>query len=213
MRAEIVCIIDRSGSMLKIKDDAIGGFNNFLADQKQVPGEVAFSLIQFDHEYNVVYDCVPLQSVEPLTNKTYAPRGTTALLDAIGRTVTTIGDRLNKTEEILRPQKVIVVILTDGLENASREYKRNTISEMVKHQQEKYSWEFLYLGANQDAFTEAGALGINRGSTTNFDATDIGTRHAYGTLSAATTAYRVGAPKGSVDVSALMDEEEQKVGT
>ena len=189
-RTEIAVILDRSGSMQTIRTDAIGGFNSFLEVQKAVPGEAKFSLVLFDNHYETPILRKDLKAVEPLTDKTFAPRGSTALYDAIGRTVNTLGAELANLPDAERPSKVIVAILTDGMENASREFNQAQIAEMVKHQEEKYSWEFIYLGANQDAFAVSGALGMRAENTANFSADSIGTRSAYETVSRLTTSYR-----------------------
>ena len=131
--------------------EARNGFNAFLESQQKLPGEARLTLVLFDHEYIVAHDGVPIKDVPSLDEHTYVPRGTTALLDAIGRTINTIGERLDKAPEPERPGKVIVAILTDGLENASQEFKRKQIFKMIKHQREVYSWEFIFLGARQDA--------------------------------------------------------------
>jgi uncharacterized protein YegL len=176
---EIVSIIDRSGSMSSVKSDAIGGFNQFLQDQKELPGEALFTLVQFDDQYEVIHNGEKIQNVKPLDDKTYVPRGTTALLDAIGKTIVTVGERLDKTDENDKPEKVIVSILTDGAENASSEYTRERISDMIKLQTDDYSWEFIFLAANQDAFATAGGLSINAKNTMHFMDTGEGTRTAF----------------------------------
>lgn len=187
---EIAVILDRSGSMQSIRDDAIGGFNSFLEAQKAVSGEAKFSLILFDNEYETPVLRQDLLHVKPLTDKTFVPRGATALYDAIGRTVNAIGADLANMPETERPSKVIIAILTDGMENSSREFAKAQISEMVKHQEEKYAWEFIYLGANQDAFDVGGALGMRAENIANFAATGVGTRGAYETANRLTTRYR-----------------------
>jgi len=145
--------------MNAMKDEAVGGINAFLESQRKLPGQAGLTLVLFDHEYIVVHDGVPIKNVPPLNNDTYVPRGTTALLDAIGRTINTIGERLDKTPKPERPGKVIVAILTDGLENASQEFKRKEIFKMIKHQREVYSWEFVFLGAKQDAISAVAKIG------------------------------------------------------
>lgn len=187
---EIVCVVDRSGSMDLIKTDAIGGFNHFLEEQKKLPGEARFTLALFDHEYEVLFDNVNIQDVPPLNEATYCPRGSTALLDAIGRAIVTVGGRLSKTPEHERPSKVIVAILTDGLENASSEYKRSKIFEMIKHQGEVYSWAFIFLAANQNAIQEGASLGISTKDSHNFVATGVGVRAAYSCMTQSVVSYR-----------------------
>jgi hypothetical protein len=157
---DITIVLDRSGSMEAIADDTVGGFNQFLKDQKKVPGKALLTLVQFDHEYQFVHQAVPIGSVPPLTRKTYVPRGSTALLDAIGRAINETGQRLSALPDPERPGTVIVMILTDGLENASREFRRDIILRMITHQREKYAWQFVFLGANQDAIQAGAAMGI-----------------------------------------------------
>ncbi len=187
---EIAFILDRSGSMHSIRDDAIGGFNAFVESQKAMPGEARFTFVLFDHEYETVMLRRDLREVEPLTAHTYVPRGTTALLDAIGRTVNAIGAQLAALPESERPSKVIVVILTDGMENVSKEFTRPQIKEMIKHQEEIYSWEFVYRGANQDAFAVGSGLGMRKENIASFASTGVGTRRAFETANKLTRSYR-----------------------
>jgi len=190
MKAEIVCVIDRSGSMASISQDAIGGFNTFLAEQKKVPGEATLTYVQFDTDYEVVHENKPLNDVPDIDSKTYVPRGATALLDAIGKTIESVGKRLSGLAESLRPDKVIFVILTDGEENSSHEYSKAKIKEMITHQKDVYQWGFIFLAANQDAFAEGVKLGIDIKDTSNFAATGKGVRQAYGAATASAMAYR-----------------------
>ncbi|MFA6654109.1 MAG: vWA domain-containing protein, partial [Candidatus Delongbacteria bacterium] len=149
---QLICVLDRSGSMESVADDAIGGFNTFIEEQKKQPGTMSVTLVLFDHEYLVPFKNKDIMKVEPLNRKSYVPRGVTALLDAVGRTVNEAGSELSKKKEKDRPEKVIVCILTDGLENASKEFKIEQIKKLIEHQKEKYSWDFVFLAANQDAF-------------------------------------------------------------
>lgn len=181
---EIAFVLDRSGSMNPIAADAIGGFNTFLASQQSLPGEARLTLVLFDHEYLVTHNNVDIRSVPPLDSAAYVPRGMTALLDAVGRTIDDVGARLATTPEEQRPAKMIVAILTDGQENASRDYSFATLASMIKHQQEKYSWEFLFLAANQDAIAAAGALSIQPKDAISFQATGQGVRQAHAALNA-----------------------------
>ena len=186
---EIICVVDRSGSMAAIKTDAIGGFNQLLEDQKKLKvGRALLTFVQFDHEYEVVHNGKPIEDVPPLTEATYIPRGCTALLDAVGKAIQTVGERLSKTPEDQRPAKVLVVILTDGLENASREYTKQSIKAIIDTQRNQYQWEFVYLGANQDAFAEAQSIGIQHSTT--FDSTGPAVRHLYGSVSRSVSSYR-----------------------
>jgi len=176
---EIVCIIDRSGSMDRIKTDAIGGFNSFIKAQKEFEGETALSLILFNHEYHNIYDRKNIKEVPLLDQTSYIPGGTTAMLDAIGRSIDSVGERLYKTSEEERPEKVIVAILTDGLENASSEYTYEQVADKVKQQQDKYNWEFLFLAANQDAVVAAEKIAIKKKDAVNFEATSEGVTLAF----------------------------------
>lgn len=199
-RDEIVLIIDKSGSMQAIKEDAIGGFNSFLSQQKNIDREANVSFVLFDDRYQLVHDGKDIRKVEELTDDTYQPSGTTALLDAVGWTVDRVGERLDAIDNDEKPENVIVFILTDGKENASSDYKRDQIREMIEHQESKYAWEFIYGGANQDAFAEAGTLGIKAQNTFDFESTGEGTREAYAESSEMVASFRLRTdPKESKD--------------
>ena len=187
---EIACIVDRSGSMDSIRSDAIGGFNAFLEGQKRVPGEARLTLVLFDHEYLVLHDATDIRSAPPLDESTYVPRGTTALLDAIGRTIDAVGERLSTTPPAQRPGKVITAILTDGLENASKRYSHARIAEMIEHQRTKYGWEFLFLAANQDAVLSARALAIPAEDAVPYAADSEGVAMAFYEMDVRLARYR-----------------------
>ncbi len=187
---EIISLVDRSGSMQSILDDAIGGFNTFLAAQQRQPGEAKLSLILFDHEYQVVHQAVDIQQVEPLNQDTYVPRGSTALLDAVGKTIDAVGERLAATAESEKPSQVIVSILTDGYENASQTYSKPKVAEMIKHQTEKYNWAFEFQAANMDAFAAAKELSIAPNRVVQFEATGEGVREAFDQQSQRISAMR-----------------------
>lgn len=170
-KTEVILLLDRSGSMNTCQSDMEGGINTFIEDQKKEKGECYVSLINFDDEYDIIFENTEISKVGEI--KIY-PRGLTALLDALGKTINSVGERLKKTNESERPDKVIFVVITDGLENDSKEFKRSKINEMIKHQEEKYSWEFIYLGANQDAISESKSMGFNFGSTMTYDTSDAG---------------------------------------
>lgn len=158
----IVIVVDRSGSMEKIKADTEGGLVQFLADQAEEPGRTTVSLYEFDDEYGPVYE---MAEIAQAPRYTLIPRGSTALYDAVGRTIAATGQHLAVMPEDQRPGRVLMVIDTDGWENASREYSADRVKDMITHQREAYSWEFVFLGADQDAFTAAGAMGIGRAQT------------------------------------------------
>lgn len=184
---EIVLIVDRSGSMASIKEDAQGGFNEFIEEQKKLEGEARVTLIQFDTEIDTVYDNVNINEVKEYT---LIPRSMTALLDAVGYTISKVGERLSNTPEEEKPSKVMVCIITDGQENSSKEYDRTKIKEMIEHQRTKYSWEFVFIGANVDAFSEAGSLGVLYSAT--YDATGKGIKSAFSYSSDMTKTLRSG---------------------
>lgn len=177
MRADltdITMVIDRSGSMDSIKADAEGGINTFVKLQKQEPGKALLTLVQFDTDYEFVHSGIPIQKVPSFK---LTPRGSTALLDAVGRAITETGNRLAAMSESQRPALVIFVIVTDGQENSSRLFSREKIREMIQHQQAAYNWQFTFLAANQDAFAEAASLGINVAGTANWAADKIENAH------------------------------------
>lgn len=184
----IAIVLDRSGSMATCADDTVGGFNTFIEDQKKSPGTATITLAQFDDSYEVVHDGVDIQAVPPLV---FTPRGSTALLDAIGKTIATTGEWLKAKPEDQRPEHVIFVILTDGQENASKEFKREDIMKAIQHQESAYRWQFVFLGANQDAIKEGAQIGIHMASTLTYDAKNTG--EAYRTFSANIGAVRSGA--------------------
>lgn len=159
---EIIVIVDRSGSMASVKQEAISGFNDFLKKQQEAKiGRCLLTYCQFNTAYEIVHNGVPVEDVPPLTEKTYVPSGMTALHDAVGRTLDAVGERLAKTPEEKRPCDVTVVILTDGLENSSSEYGLSQVQEKVKHQTEKYNWSFVFLGQNINAFHAGRMLGLD----------------------------------------------------
>lgn len=197
-------ILDRSGSMGHLQDATITGFNEFLKGQAAAPGKAKVSLIQFDNAYQVDYLAKDILEAPLLTRETYQPRGGTALLDAIGRTIIETGKALSEMHESDRPGKVIVVIDTDGHENASREFDRHRINDMITEQRDKYKWEFIFLGANQDAIATAAAMGIARGSSMNTKSSLDGIDRKYASVSAYSTRIRSGASGSS---AGFTDEE------
>lgn len=175
---ELVFIIDRSGSMGGLENDTIGGYNAFLEKQKRMDGKAIVTTVLFDNEYELLWNGIDASRVE-LTSKEYYVRGSTALLDAVGKTILDVGYRLSSTREEKRPSKVIFVIITDGMENSSREFTYSKVRELIRHQQEKYNWEFVFLGANIDAVREADNIGIGEDNAYNFEATGDGVREMY----------------------------------
>jgi hypothetical protein len=189
---EIAVVLDRSGSMEDARTDTIGGFNAFLAEQVDDAGDVNVTLAQFDNEYEVVYLREPVRQAPRLTADTYVPRGSTALLDAIGRTVDELGARLAAMPEAKRPGKVIFVIITDGLENASRGYTREQVFQRIRHQSDVYGWEFVYLGANQDAIAAGAQVGIDASFALSCADGVVATRALYQSLASNVKMRRAG---------------------
>lgn len=187
---EIVFILDRSGSMSGLEGDTIGGYNSFLKTQREVEGEAKVTTVLFDDKYMKLHDRVDINNVNPITEKEYFARGTTALLDAVGKTIIDIGVNLRDTPEEEIPSKVIFVIITDGHENASKEFTYKKVKEMISHQQSKYSWEFIFLGANIDAVKEAGNLGIRASRAANYMADAQGTGVVYSSLADNVVSFR-----------------------
>jgi uncharacterized protein YegL len=187
---ELVFIIDRSGSMGGLENDTIGGFNAMLKEQQAVEGDAVVTTVLFDDKYELLHDRIDIRAVAPLTDKDYTVRGTTALLDALGRTIHKIRAAQKHTAENYRAEKVLFVIITDGQENASREYSAERIKTRIERQKQKYGWEFVFFGANMDAVMEAGKLGISADRAQNYCADAVGTSVAYTAMSAFSTAYR-----------------------
>jgi uncharacterized protein YegL len=187
---ELVAILDRSGSMANLANDTIGGFNRFIEDQTKAPGEAFLTTVLFDDHYELLHDGVNIQNVKPITEKEYFARGMTALLDAVGRTINHLGEKLSKMDEADRPGKVMVLIITDGLENSSHEFTQSQIKEMVERQKNTYKWEFLFFGANIDSFATAGGLGIDLSRAVNFSASDVGIGTTLDAMSLAASSYR-----------------------
>lgn len=181
---EIVVIVDKSGSMQNLRADVVGGFNTFVEEQKKLPGEAVLTLVQFDTAYAVPIDRQPVKAIGPLTLENYLPGGSTALLDAVGKAVTALRDRTTKDD------KAIVCIMTDGEENASTEFKKADIKSLIDSMTKERGWQFVFVGANQDSFHEAGQLGISAQATSNFAPTAAGTRAAYSLMTESATSYR-----------------------
>lgn len=186
---EIIFLLDRSGSMGGLEGDTIGGFNAFLEKQNQLEGETLITAVLFDDRYELLWSGINAKTAK-LTEKEYTVRGSTALLDAVGKTILDVGCRLAGTSEDRRPAKVIFVITTDGLENASREFTREKVRELIRHQQEKYAWDFIFMGSNMDSVQEAGSMGITRANAFSFKASREGVEDMYCMASCAVSEKR-----------------------
>ena len=191
---ELVFILDRSGSMSGLENDTIGGFNAMIDKQKNEPGEALVSTVIFDNVSEVIHDRVDIQRIEPLTRDQYYVRGSTALLDAVGKAIHHIGNVHKYAREEDRPEKTLFVITTDGMENASRHYSYARVRDQIAQQKEKYGWEFLFLGANIDAAAEAARFGIEADCAANYHADKKGTAVIYEAMSDAVCAVRACRP-------------------
>ncbi|PQJ27427.1 vWA domain-containing protein [Rubritalea profundi] len=217
---EIAFILDRSGSMQSLTDAAITGFNSFLDDQLDAPGEARLTLVLFDNEYILHANRAPLKEVQKLDTLSYVPRGTTALLDAIGRTIESIGAKLSCAPEKDRPGSVTIAIYTDGYENASTDYSATRIREMIKHQTKQYNWQFLFLAANEDAIATAAHYGIDKNNAAQVLFSQTGMHSSTQSISRKVKASRIRcsevwnddelAKDADVDLSEIVAEETKK---
>lgn len=188
--AELVFILDRSGSMSGLESDTIGGFNSMIKSQKSVDGECIVTTVLFDDRYELLHDRINLKGISLLTEKEYYVRGTTALLDAVGRTINKIASVQKNTAEEERAEKVLFIITTDGYENASREYSYDKVKAMIEKERDKYGWEFLFLGANIDALETAEKFGISKDRAADYHADGEGTRVTYQAMDQAVRTLR-----------------------
>jgi len=193
---ELVFILDKSGSMAGLEADTIGGFNSMLTKQKAVEGECCITTVLFDTYYKLLHDRIDIKAVSAITKKEYFVGGSTALLDAIGMTIHKIGNAQKHTAEDYRAEKVMFVIITDGEENASREYSAEKVKEQIERQKAKYGWEFIFLGANIDAVKTAARFGISADRAVDYIADSKGTELNYRAMSSFVSTYR---EKGTVD--------------
>lgn len=189
---EIVFILDESGSMFELKSDTIGGFNSLIEKQKSEKGEAVVSTVLFNTESRVLHDRVPLERIGKMTDGDYLPGGCTALLDAVGEAVHHIGNvhKYARPEDV--PERTVFIINTDGMENASRKYTASRVKQMISRQQEKYGWEFVFLGANIDAAETAESIGIRRENAVNCISDAVGCAVQYEAMSAAVSGVRKG---------------------
>lgn len=216
---EIAFVLDRSGSMQSIAQSAIDGFNTFLRDQLQGSGQARLTLALFDDQYEVLAASLPVSEIVPLTHEMFAPRGCTALLDAIGKTIDDLGSRLAHMPEHSRPGKVIVAILTDGCENSSTCFTWHDVAKRIIHQREVYQWEFLFLGAGQDAIATASKLKIERRHAATFAGDSVSVDASTSVISRKARAIRATAAgiatpdellDAAADLGTLLEEEDSK---
>lgn len=180
---DITIILDRSGSMEYIKDSTIKGFNSFLKEQQNSEGDANLTLVQFDHDYQILYENIDIKEVKKLTQKTFVPRGSTALLDAIGVTINNTKNRIKLTPNDKKPDKVLVVIITDGEENSSNKYSREKIFKKISKREKKDNWNFIFIGSNQDAIAVGSGFGISSDRSLTFANDDDGAKMAFKSMS------------------------------
>ena len=189
-KTELVFILDKSGSMSGLESDTIGGYNAMLEKQQKEDGEALITTVLFDNNYELIHDRTNLKEIKPLTEKEYCVGGMTALLDAVGMTINKIVAATKNTKKEYQADKVMFVIITDGMENASHEYDHKKIKAMIEKQKEAYNWEFIFLGANIDAVKAAADFGINEDRAVKYHADQAGTRLNYDVISEAISDIR-----------------------
>ena len=204
---ELVFILDRSGSMMGLEGDTIGGFNSMIEKQKKQDGECYVSTVLFDDESEVLHDRVKLDDIPKMTDRDYTVGGCTALIDAIGGAIHHIGNihKYARREDV--PEKTLFIITTDGMENASRRYTYDQVRRMIERQKNRYGWEFLFLGANIDALEVAGRFGISEDRAANYHCDSEGTELNYEVLSEAICEIRMGCKPLSANWKSRIDED------
>ena len=207
---EMVFIIDKSGSMAGMEEDTVGGFNAMIEKQKKLDGKCYVSTVLFSNRSSVLHDRIDIQKIEPLTEREYCVGGGTALLDAIGGAIHHIGNvhKYARNEDV--PEHTIFVITTDGMENASCEYDSERVKQMIRRQEERYGWEFLFVAANIDAVETARNIGICRERAANYKQTREGTHKVYEAVEYAMCSLRCEAPLGDEWKEKLDNQEENK---
>lgn len=207
---EMVFIIDKSGSMAGMEEDTVGGFNAMIEKQKKLDGKCYVSTVLFSNRSSVLHDRIDIQKIEPLTEREYCVGGGTALLDAIGGAIHHIGNvhKYVRNEDV--PEHTIFVITTDGMENASCEYDSERVKQMIRRQEERYGWEFLFVAANIDAVETARNIGIRRERAANYKQTREGTHKVYEAVEYAMCSLRCEAPLGDEWKEKLDNQEENK---
>ena len=206
---ELVFILDRSGSMAGFEADTIGGFNSTIEKQKKQDGKVYVSTVLFDNVSEVIHDRVDISDIKPMTDADYEVRGCTALLDAVGGAIHHIGNvhKYARPEDV--PEHTVFIITTDGMENASHNYTRSHVREMIKRQTEKYGWEFIFLAANIDAEETAEDIGIRRERAANYHQTKEGVGKSYYAMSEAISMVRRNCA-GEINLEKYLEEDAKK---
>jgi len=207
---EMVFILDRSGSMRGLEADTVGGFNSLIDKQKQTTGEALVSLVLFDDQFEVVHHRRVIADLEPLTKDTYYVRGSTALVDAVARGIEKIKHVHRQLGIDNTPEKTMFVITTDGQENASKQYNTHQLKRLISEQQEKFGWEFLFLGANIDSFATAMSLGIQRNRAANFEANEEGIKKKFYAVNETIARFRMNDDKFMESLKTHLPEDEVK---
>lgn len=202
----IAALLDRSGSMQGIADDMRGGFDAYIDAERGQPGTTQVTLAQFDDSYEVVYRNAPIATVPPLDLQ---PRGSTALLDAIGRFVTEVGAGLAALPEAERPGEVTVLVLTDGHENASVEWTKDAVKQLISQQESVYGWDFVFLGANMDAVDVGADLGFAAGKSLTYDADGDGVLGAWGAVASYSARKR---SRGAAPAASIVFDDAERRG-
>ena len=193
---QIVCILDRSGSMKSLAADTIGGYNSFIERQKQNAGKAEVTTVLFDDQYEKITDAVDIKKIAELTSAEYYARGNTALLDAVGRTIMDIAGKMERDGICPARRRVLVMIMTDGYENASREYKKSDVKSLIEATTNNYNWNYIFIGANIDSVAEAGSIGIRPQHAANYAPSRAGVERAFEEMNDAAEKVR---EKGTVD--------------
>ncbi len=201
---DITVVLDRSGSMSSCQKEAQNGLNHFVDSQKKEKGSANFTLVQFDTEYEFVHKGIPISKVPSCKLQ---PRGMTALLDAVGKAINETDERLGKTSGKEEPGLVVFVIITDGQENSSHEYNKEQVKELIDKRQKESNWQFTFLGANQDAFAEAGGIGIGKVSTLNYDVSKSAV--AFSSVARNVSSMRTANAGGQAVMNSYTDEERE----
>ena len=207
---ELVFVLDKSGSMGGLEQDTIGGYNAMLKKQQAEPGQARITTVLFDNNYELLHDRLDLQAVSPITDADYYVGGSTALLDAIGITINKIANAQERSKEEFRADKVLFIITTDGMENASREFTYDKIKKLIERQKEEFGWEFIFLGANIDAVEVAGHMGIDPCMAKSYYADGQGVRDAFVRFSIAVDKVRAGEKLHETGWDEEIDEEFEK---
>jgi len=187
---EIVIILDRSASMLSLTDGIIESYNSFMKEQKNIPGEAVLTTVLFNDSIKLLHDRVNIKEIKPITNKDYSAQGKRALLNALGKCINDIGFKLYNTPEHDRPYKIIIFIITNGEDNASREYSQEKVKSMVELQKQTYGWEFIFFGANIDSAAAASSIGIPKNMAFDIAADEEGFFCAHEAMGAALSNLR-----------------------